>query len=153
MALLNENEVVDAIAVHLASCGWEVHQALHGHQRGVDIRATGPDGTHLVVEAKGGTSSRPGSAKYGKPMSPGEVRINIAEAFYTAAVALTQPAVGRSAMGFHDDERHRRFTDPLVAAARALGIGIFWVGDDRQVHLDADWSIDGKSKERLCAKS
>ena len=146
MELLNENEVVDAVAEFLAAKGFEIVQALHGHQRGVDIIASRADIGALHVEAKGGTSTVATSKKYGKPMSPGEVRINVAEAFYTAAVAATRrPGDDRevvvAAVAFHDDARHRRYVDPLRAALDELGIGVFWVTPPNQVLLEGPWAI------------
>ncbi len=146
MELLNENEVVDAVAEHLSVCGFEIVQALHGHQRGVDIIARRADMGVLHVEAKGGTSTVVTSKKYGQPMSPGEVRINVAEAFYTAAIAATpHPDAGRgdvaAAVAFHDDARHRRYVDPLRAALDQLGVGVFWVRSPKQVVLEGPWTI------------
>jgi hypothetical protein len=112
--LLDENQVVDAVAAFLASDGYTIEQKLHGHQRGVDLIARRTEGpVRLIhVEAKGGTSTRVGSAKYGKPMSGGEVRINVAEALYTAAVVSTRDRTPDErglvpAVAFHDDARHR----------------------------------------------
>jgi len=130
--LRNENEVVDVVAKFLAAKGFAIVQTLHGHQRGVDIIASRADIGALHLEAKGGTSTVATSKKYGKPMSPGEVRINVAEAFYTAALAAARrPGDDRevvlAAVAFHDDARHRRYVDPLRAALDELGIGVFWV--------------------------
>lgn len=145
MELLNENEAVDAVAEFLAAKGLKIVQALHGHQRGVDIIASRADIGALHVEAKGGTSTV-ATSKYGKPMSPGEVRINVAEAFYTAAVAAPRrPGDDRevvvAAVAFHDDARHRRYVDPLRAALDELGVGVFWVTPPNQVLLEGPWAI------------
>lgn len=145
MELLNENEVVDAVAEHLSGCRFDIVQALHGHQRGVDIIARRADMGVLHVEAKGGTSTVVTSKKYGQPMSPGEVRINVAEAFYTAAIRRRAPPRRRTcvaaAVAFHDDARHRRYVDPLRAALDQLGIGVFWVRSPKQVVLEGPWTI------------
>lgn len=146
--LLNENQVVDAVAGFLGSVGYKIEQKLHGHERGVDViarRAEAP--ARLVyIEAKGGTSTRVGSAKYGKPMGGGEVRINVAEALYTAAVVATRHRAPDeeglvSAVAFHDDARHRKYVDPLRGALDRLNVGVFWVDSSRSVVLDAPWSL------------
>ena len=142
MDLLNENEVVDAVVIHLAAAGWVTEQQLHGHQRGVEIVASSLGGQRLEIEAKGATSSRSGSAKFGQPMGSSEVRINVAEAFYTAAATATRGEPGvSSAMAFLDDDRHRRYVEPLRNAAALLGIGVFWVRADRMVTLEAAWTL------------
>ncbi len=71
-------------------------------------------------------------------MSSSEVRINVAEAFYTAAITATRRESGPlSAMAFVDDDRHRRYVKPLRDAASALGVGVFWVLGERLVALGA----------------
>ena len=146
-SLLDENAVVDAVADFLAASGYEILQKLHGHQRGIDIVARRRRNGHLLhVEAKGGTSTRVGSAKFGKPMGGGEVRINIAEALYTAAVAATRARAAEdpdlvSAVAFPDDARHRKYADPLRPAFDRLGIGVFWVHKADSVTLEAGWSL------------
>ena len=146
MELLNENEVVDRVAAHLAAHGFEIVQALHGHQRGVDIIARRSGWGVLHIEAKGGTSTVQTSKKYGQPMTPGEVRINVAEAFYTSARAATTPLAGEpeppySAVAFHDDERHRRFVNPLRPALDRLDIGVLWASPSGRVTLEAPWAL------------
>jgi hypothetical protein len=137
---LNENEVVDAVAAYLAEQGWEVEQALHGHQRGVDVIAS--DGGRLLhVEAKGGTSTVRTSRKYGKAMSPGEVKINVDEAFATAAIVAGK-GEALAAVAFPDDPRHRKRADALRPAMDSLGIGAFWVAPDRTVTWESRWALE-----------
>jgi hypothetical protein len=97
---LTENEVVDAVAACLAAGGWEVEQALYGHERGVDVIARRGD-RQFLVEAKGATSTRKTSKHYGKPMTPTVVKGNVEAAFMTAAIAAASPAVV-AAMAFPD---------------------------------------------------
>lgn len=146
--LLDENAVVDAVAAYLSGRGYEIVQALHGHQRGVDViaRRLAAPAQLVYIEAKGGTSSRAGSPKHGKPMSGGEVRINIAEALYTAAIAATRTRTPKadglvSAVAFQDDALHRKYADPLRPAFDHLGIGVFWVAAGSAVMLESPWSL------------
>ena len=55
--MLTENDVVEAVAKHLKDQGWEIIERADTHQRGHDILAR-RDGSDLVVEAKGGTTSK-----------------------------------------------------------------------------------------------
>jgi hypothetical protein len=142
VAGLDENQVVDAVAAFLTSAGWVIEQKLHGHQRGVDVIARRRDQL-LHVEAKGGTSTRATSANYGKRMSSGEVKINVDEAFATAAIACARRGV-LSAVAFPDDARHRKRADPLRPALDRLGIGVFWVAHDSTVTLEAPSSLSGR---------
>lgn len=125
---LDENAVIAAACEDLESRGYEIEQRLHTTQRGVDVIARAPDGTRLFIEAKGATSSRQTSRNYGKPYGSAEVRINVAEAFYTAAALAGERRDGvASAVAFQDDALHRRYVEPLLPACAALGIEVLWV--------------------------
>jgi hypothetical protein len=125
---LDENQVIAAVCLDLEARGFHIEQRLHTTQQGVDIIARASDGRRVHIEAKGATSSRKTSKNYGKPYSSAEVRINIAEAFYTAAALAGQAPRGvKSGMAFQDDALHRRYIEPLLPACDQLGIEVFWV--------------------------
>jgi Holliday junction resolvase-like predicted endonuclease len=125
---LDENAVIAAACDALEGRGYAIEQRLHTTQRGVDVIARAPDGTRLFIEAKGATSSRQTSRNYGKPYGSVEVRINVAEALYTAAALAGERRDGIvSAMAFQDDPLHRRYVEPLLPACDALGIEVLWV--------------------------
>ena len=66
--MLTENDVVQAVAGHLEDEGYRIVRALSTNQRGIDIVAEHPaTKKQLLVEAKGGTSSKEGTANYGAP--------------------------------------------------------------------------------------
>ena len=90
--------------------------------------ARDPTGARVFIEAKGATSSRVTSKRYGKMYGSAEVRINVAEAFYTAsAVAGRGEANVRAGIAFQDDDMHRRYVEPLLPACSRLGIELYWV--------------------------
>lgn len=134
--MLNENDVVHAVAEELRERGWSIESVALAHQRGPDILARDAVGLWLV-EAKGATSSRPGSAAHGRPYGAAEVRINVAEALYTTCVAAKDASYDGAAMALQDDALHRRYTEPLRLALAALDIRVFWVDPKtRNVHLE-----------------
>jgi Holliday junction resolvase-like predicted endonuclease len=58
--MLTENDVVDAVARHLTSDGWNILQTRTTLQQGIDILAQ-KDNETLAIEAKGGGSAREGN--------------------------------------------------------------------------------------------
>lgn len=130
MRALDENQVIAAVCEDLSRRGYEIEQQLHTTQQGVDIIARATGGERLHIEAKGATSSRPTSRNYGKPYGSAEVRINVAEALYTAAVVAGRSEAGvRAGVAFQDDALHRRYVGPLIPACERLGIEIIWVSE------------------------
>lgn len=135
--LLTEDDVVDEVCRHLARHGWDVYARATTRQRGPDIAATHRDGSHLLVEAKGRTSARPNSARYGQPFDSAQVRVHVAEAFYTAAAAAEVSGSRRfAALALPDDELHRRYVHPVRSAMVKLAVGIFWVAGSQAVTFE-----------------
>lgn len=71
MALPTENDVIDTIAGFPRGSGWEVTQSCDTRHTGVDLVASHPiSGHELYIEAKGATSSKPESKRYGRVLHP-----------------------------------------------------------------------------------
>lgn len=136
-AMLNENDVVGAVCAHLANReGYAIVQQCHTAQSGVDIVAelAGRPGK-LRVEAKGATSARGGSARFGRAYDSAQVVDRVAKGFYTAAViaAAHQGEGDQAALAFPDTPLFRRYTDPIRSALRSLRIWVYWVAADSVV--------------------
>jgi Holliday junction resolvase-like predicted endonuclease len=143
---VTENEVIEAACRFLEGRGYEIVQRLLTSERGVDIIARRPSGVsrEIHVEAKGATSAREGSPRFGIQYGSTEVRINLAEAFYTAASAtgqtVTRPHVV-SAMALPDNQLYRRYVQAIAHTLDVLGIGVFWVQDARTVRFESGWEL------------
>ena len=139
---LTENDVVEAVCNYLVERDFTIVTRAHTTQQGVDVVATrSGDGVEIRVEAKGGTSSKQGTNRFGKAFSSSRVSTHVAKAFFTAASA-TRGARARSAMALPDMPRHRKYLERVGEARGELGVGVLWVGADQGVELDAAWSLD-----------
>jgi len=98
----------------------------------------------LYIEAKGETSSRRGSERYGKPFDSAQIRIHVAEAFYKAAEVLSKkPEEGevRAGMALPDSAGHRVALGRIEKVVSELGIAVFWVRDDAHVQAVSIWDL------------
>jgi hypothetical protein len=138
-----ENDIVEAVCRHLITSGWRVAARATTRERGPDIVAEGRDGIRLIVEAKGATSARLGSARFGRPFDSAQARVHIAEAFFTAAAAsvVGSGETQRGALALPDDPLHRRLLAPANAACKRLDLGVFWVASLSAVQLEARWTL------------
>jgi len=137
---LTENDVLRALTAHLRDGGWVVERSATTAERGLDLVARGPAGWVLRVEAKGATSSKTHSARHGKPFNSAQVRNHVARAFFTAAASRQGNCV-RSAMALPATPRHQALVEHVKVALGELDIGVFWVGGDDLVRLDATWEL------------
>jgi hypothetical protein len=136
-ALLTEDDVVNAVCAYLETLGWEIVVRATTTQRGPDIVARREPGHELVVEAKGATSARRGSPRFGRPFDSAQVRVHVAEALYVAATTLAHGnPTQRAAVALPDDVLHHRFIDAIAPLLRRLEIAVFWVDGLGDVQCD-----------------
>jgi hypothetical protein len=128
--MLTENDVVQAVALHLKTEGYRIDKACSTSERGVDIIATHPaTGKPLLVEAKGATSSKAGTARFGKEFTRNQAKSHASVAFYYVTKLRQRHSLeGASvAMALPDDTNHRELIKDIRSALDALSIGVFFV--------------------------
>lgn len=140
---LTEEDVIAAVCDLLVAAGWTIEQRLTTTQQGIDIVARCPDHTTtLMVEAKGATSSKPGSHRHGCPFSRAQISSHVARAFYAAASSSNaHGASSLSAMALPRTGPHVEFTRRIESSLRLLCIGVFWVDAGGAARLEATWSL------------
>jgi hypothetical protein len=136
--MLTESEIIGAVRLFLESNGFQVHICRTETEQGIDIEATAPDGqTRISIEAKGETSSRPTTARFGRPFSPNQALDHLAKAFYCAARDSSQGL--KAGIALPRNEAHERHANKILPALRRMGIEVFWVLRDRRVETERVW--------------
>lgn len=134
--MLTENDVVRAVAVHLSSLGWNIQQQRTTDQTGIDLIAVNAaTQQRLLVEAKGGTSSKEHTERFGKPFTGNQARSHVAVALYCGALMLTAYPDDLIALAFPDDENHWLCVEAIGQALLTLGIRVFFVSLDGSVAM------------------
>ncbi len=131
--MLDENDVVDAICEYLPSEGYQVVARKTTTQQGVDLVAVDSSGAKLLIEAKGQTSSKRTSKRYGKPFSPSQLLDHTAKALYAAAKLRCQYRNQQVALAFPDHPPIRKLVIPVKQALAKLAIDVLWVSNDGSV--------------------
>jgi len=142
--MLLESDVVDAVCRELKSEGYQIRQQLGTTQQGDDIIAVKqmrvPREIH--IEAKGETSSRKGSERYGKPFDSAQIKIHVAKALYKVAEILSRKYGGieiRVGIALPDNQGHRAVVQKIEPILNQLEIAVFWVQKDRSVKVASTW--------------
>lgn len=129
--MLTENDVVNSVVVHLQKEGWDIIKTCSTVQRGVDILAE-KDGKKLAVEAKGGTSARKGTKRFGKGFSLNQKKTHVAVALLTAA-KVSSKGEYEAAIAFPDDNQHLNIIRGIFPALKRLGVTTFVVSENQKV--------------------
>jgi hypothetical protein len=138
-SLLDENVVVNSVAAFLVILGFVIRQKLTTSEVGVDVHATHPgSGEVWFVEAKGQTSSKRKSLRYGKPFTGSQVDVHVARALYTPS-ALRQRYPDRRVvhvgLALPDDDAHQKRVASISGILGRVGIEVLWVSANGKVRL------------------
>jgi hypothetical protein len=80
--MIDENKVIEYLCRFLKADGSEIIKRATTTDRGVDIIAHHPQRGKYCIEAKGGTSSRIGSDRYGKEYTKSQVFDRVSKGMY-----------------------------------------------------------------------
>ncbi len=141
--MLYETDVINAVCEYLVNCGYTIEQRLEPTQRGDDIVARKTvQSTHLLyVEAKGETSSRKNSQRYGKPFSRGQIRVHVGEALFRISQILSREHRNKFYVGIAlpYTDNHRDFVNSIMPVLKKLQVAIFWVDKNYEVQFISNW--------------
>lgn len=133
---MNENQIIDAVCEHLLFLGCQVMNRCSTTERGIDILAK-QNGRDCFIEAKGGTSSRSSSARYGRAYTESQVFDRVAKGFYTVACLRsekgTEPTIG---LALPDTPLFRKYVAKISCSSKTLRISFYWVHPDKSVTED-----------------
>ncbi len=132
---LTENDVVNAVARYLEANGWSIGQLRTTSERGVDLVAE-RNGLRLHVEAKGATSSKATSRRYGIGFTRGQVFDHVAKAVHTALAVVSRGDGTRAALAVPDDPHHRYFVGRVSAVLARLGVRTFFVAGPSTIRVE-----------------
>jgi hypothetical protein len=137
---MDENAVVKATCKHLEEQGYIISQRLSTIERGVDTIAEDPStGCKLLVEAKGATSSREGSPRFGKPYTQTQVFDRVAKGVFTCfQLRAKNPdrARYRVILAVPDIRWFRSYLEPILAELKAAGIEAMFVTESKCVRVN-----------------
>lgn len=131
--MLTENDVVLAVSEFLETEGYSIEQALNTTQQGIDIEATNKNGVRCFVEAKGATSSKVGSKRYGKEFNGNQIKTHIGVAILKSFQTLQLYPESEVVIALPGNSGHRKVLDLMVTPIRNSGIKVFLVSDSAVV--------------------
>jgi hypothetical protein len=137
--MLTEEDVIGAVCDYLSREGYRIDQQCRTTEHGIDIIATHPASDAIIrIEAKGETSNRMTSRRYGKAFNRAQCGVHVATALYTAIAMKDAHSTANDRVGiaFPSTKHHREFISRIQATLNALQIVVFWVDPHRQVDVD-----------------
>ncbi|WBW95259.1 hypothetical protein [Oceanirhabdus sp. W0125-5] len=145
-----ENEVINAVVSKLKSFHFKVLSTCNTKERGIDIISE-KDNYKLLIEAKGGTSSKENTKKYGVPFDRNQAKTHISVAILKTMELITkykdQPEyIFGIALPY--EKNHLEFIERVKYTLNELGIVIFWVKRE-EVTIENSNLIEGIMNEMI----
>lgn len=144
--MLTESQVIASVRKFLEQRGFRITSCLSETEHGIDIEGFAPDGKQgISIEAKGETSSKSGSSRFGNAFDSKQVSVHVAKAFYCAA--RDYPSGKLVGVAFPKNELHVRCVQKILPAIQTLGVEVFWVSpNDGTVEVEHVWRVWSKRK-------
>lgn len=139
IALLDENQVVNYVCNYLIANGYVIDGHSNTNEKGYDIIAN-MEGKRLVIEAKGATSSKPGSRRFEKGFSCNQVKTHVAVALYATMRVMNSNPEYEVGIALPYNEHHTRAVNEIQKVIDLLAIKIYWVYPDGKVQIDISMS-------------
>lgn len=137
--ILTEDQVIDAVCEYLEERSWRILVRARATERGGDIVAVKGE-RRLVIEAKGAGSSKPGTARFGRPFDKGQVFDHVAKAVLKA-LRVVSTGEAWAGIALPGDVAHVAEVERIRDALAALDIAVFLVKADQSVDFDAAGSL------------
>ena len=128
--MLTENEVVEFVCSYLCDNGYLINQKLSTTQTGVDIIATNSSGVSCYIEAKGATSSKAESLRFGKEFNQSQVKTHVGMALVAAFKVLNEFPESLSMVALPNNVRHKNLIDTMRLPILNSGINILLVSEN-----------------------
>jgi len=129
--MLFEDTVIDAVLEHLKEKGYKILLRSTASQQGYDLVAE-KEGKKLYIEAKGQTSSKPGTKRYGKEFNSNQKFDHVSKAILKAMQALEHPGA-ESGIALPNDPCHVRLVDSVLPSLKKIGLRVYLVDESLNV--------------------
>lgn len=131
--MLTENDVIGAVADYLRKSGYSIQQQLNTSQKGIDVEAKHPQKGLYLVEAKGATSSKPTSNRYGIEFNSNQIKTHIGVALLKSFQTLQATPDATVAIALPNNHRHRNVISSMETPIRNSGIKILLVNSNGSI--------------------
>jgi hypothetical protein len=130
--MLTENDVISILTNYLTNQGYRILKASNTAERGIDLIAENNDHC-LYIEAKGETSSKKHTVRYGAPFTGNQIKSHVSRALLAAMMVLDHADEDSkivAGIALPDNMEHRALVKKILKPVTVLGIRLFWVSKE-----------------------
>ena len=133
--MLFESDVISSVCDYLEKNDFKIIQKLNENEKGDDIIAINYSNQKIYIEAKGETSSKKGSNRFGKEFSSSQKKVHVSQALYRA-IKMKESNDSLAGMAFPETKGHLALIEPIKKTLQKIKIEVFWVKADGTVRVE-----------------
>ena len=133
--MLFESDVISSVCDYLKKNNFKIIQQLNENQKGDDIIAINNQNQKIYIEAKGETSSKKGSNRFGQEFNSSQKKVHVSQALYRA-IKMKETNNSLSGIAFPETKGHLLLIEPIKNTLQKIGIEVFWVKNDGTVRVE-----------------
>jgi len=138
--VITENDVIERVSAYLAQRNWRVESTASTFEHGPDVIARSDVGKEIWIEAKGQTSSKEGSRRYGKEFSRSQKEDHLGRALLKCCQYISERSDLIVAVALPNDDVNSDLITRIGAVLQKLKIVSFLVGGDGSVEASGNLS-------------
>lgn len=128
--MLTENDIIEILVEYFRTLGYTDIKSMSTLQRGIDITALNSKGIRLCIEAKGETSSKPLSNRYGKPFQGKQIASHVGGAILKTMVTMNDPKYQSCEFGIAFPLNHENLVRKFLPSLHILKIKVYLVSPE-----------------------
>jgi hypothetical protein len=133
--MLTENDIVTFLSKYLINEGYVIKQSRTTTQTGIDLIAENNKEV-LYVEAKGETSSKETTNRFGLSFNSNQIKSHVSRAVLTSMITLQEKPSGpksKVAIALPDNPGHRDLILKILTPLKSLSIRVYLISEDGSV--------------------
>jgi hypothetical protein len=127
---LNENKVIEELKKHLLAAGYLLISECSTIMQGIDL-VMKKENEEMWIEAKGDTSSRESSNRFGKTFTDTQCHVHFSRAFFKACELRDKANESKNniriAIAFAHTKHYEKYCKRTNLTRKELGIALFWI--------------------------
>ena len=133
--MLNEEQIIETVQKHLEVDGYKLTSKSSADEQGIDLVMTHPQKGIIEIEAKGSTSSKKGTTRFGKAFSRNQVKTHMGVAILKTFQMVNDPKNKDKeiALALPADQGHRDFIKKIRTPLSKSGVSLYFVKPDLKV--------------------
>ncbi|MFA5687776.1 MAG: hypothetical protein WC959_01280 [Kiritimatiellales bacterium] len=132
---MDENETIEKLCDFLIKQGWKIKSKVLAGERGIDVEAIDPNNKLFLIEAKGSTSSKKGSSRFGKPYKKTQVFDVASKGLMLCFHHLMKKSSCDIGFVYPANKHFSFYIDPLVPMLTSIGLTLFCVHANGHVEI------------------